>query len=421
MFKKYILKNNLRLVTSKIGGTSTVTVLVLVGVGSKYETKNISGISHFLEHMMFKGTNKRKDTKAITEVLDSVGAEYNAFTSAEYTGYYVKADYTNLDLALDVISDILINSTFKKRDIEKEKGVVIEEINMYKDNPQRQVAQNLDRLLFGDQPAGWDIAGTKESVLSYKRSDVVSHFKKHYFAENMLVCVAGNFDDSKIKNKVYKYFSKIKSNKKTEKPKTIQNQSHPKSLIERKKTDQTHMILAFRSPFNIFSEERFKMMVLANILGGNMSSRMFINIREKLGLAYYIGAGTDFSTDTGYLYIRAGVDNKRAHDAIKGILNELKKIVKRGITEKELKKAKDYFKGKTIMNLESSDELAEFLGIQEILKNKIEEPKNLIKKVNKVKLKDVNSLAKEIFKDENLNLALIGPFKKGEFDNILKV
>ncbi len=421
MFKKYNLKNGIRLVTSKMNGTKTVTVLVLVGTGSKYETKNISGISHFLEHMMFKGTKKRKDTKTITEELDSVGAEYNAFTSNEYTGYYVKADWTNLDLALDIVSDMLLNSKFRKKDMEKEKGVVIEEINMYKDNPQRQVAQNIDKLLFGDQPAGWDIAGTKKSVLSYTRKDLLKYFKDHYVSKNTVVCIAGNFNEKNIKQKVNKYFFSLQKGEPKQKKPTKQRQDSPRSLIEYKKTDQTHIVVALRSDLSLFSEKRFALILLANILGGNMSSRMFINIREKQGLAYYISAGTDFSTDTGYLYIRAGIDNKRVKDAVKSILAELKKVKTKGVTQKELKKAKEYFKGKTIMELESSDELAGFLGTQEILKNKIETQDELIKKVSKVKLSEVNTMAKKLFDNKNLNLALIGPFKQGDFDDVLKI
>ncbi|MEK7453174.1 MAG: pitrilysin family protein [Patescibacteria group bacterium] len=422
MFKKEILKNNIRLITAPMREAMTVTVLVLIGTGSKYEVKEMSGISHFLEHMIFKGTKKRKDTLAISSELDSIGAEYNAFTSNEYTGYYVKADYTKIDLALDVVSDMLLNSKFNPKEIEKEKGVVIEEINMYKDNPMRQVSNNLGNLIYGDQPAGWDIAGTKDIIRSFIRKDVNKYFLSHYTSNNTVVCVAGNFDKEKIKDKVEKYFSGLRHGSKKEKEKVFEDQKNSKSSIEYKKTDQTHMILAFRSFIPIADERAPILSILANILGGNMSSRLFINIREKQGLAYYINAGTDSSTDTGYFYIRAGIDNKRVHNAIEGILNEVKKVKYRGVTETELRRAKDYFKGKMVMDIESSDELAIFLGSQEILKNEILTLEDLIKRIEKVKLSQVNNLAKEIFQDKNLNLALIGPFKnKKEFDGLLKV
>lgn len=422
MYKKEKLKNGIRLVASQLKGTQTVTVLVFIGTGSKYETKDISGISHFLEHMMFKGTEKRKDTLVISEELDSVGTEYNAFTGDEYTGYYVKADYTHLDLALDMVSDMLINSKFRKKDMDKEKGVVIEEINMYKDNPMRQVAQNLESLLYGDQPAGWDIAGTKKSVTAFTRKDVVDYFNSQYTAENTVVCVAGNFDNKKIKEKVEKYFSKIRQGEPKKMDLVLEGQTSPMLDIEHRRTDQTHLFFALRSFISNKDQRRFPLALLANILGGNMSSRLFINVREKQGLSYYISSGADSSSDTGYFWVRAGVDNKRAKDAVKAILRELKKVKQKGVTEAELKKAKEYFKGKTLMDLESSDELASFLGAQEISKKEIFTPEEMIKKVASITLSDINSIAKDIFQNKNLNLALIGPFKdKKEFEEILKI
>jgi len=422
MYKKEKLKNKLRLISSQLKDTQTVTVLVFIKTGSRYETKDISGISHFLEHMMFKGTEKRKNTLVISEELDSVGAEYNAFTGSEYTGYYIKADYTHLNLALDMISDMLINSKFRKKDIEKEKGVVVEEINMYKDNPMRQVAQNLEHLLYGDQPAGWDIAGTKKSVESFSRKDVVSYFNLQYTAENTVICIAGNFDAKNIKKQVEKYFAKIKQGKAKKMLLVKEEQSAPKLNIEYRKTDQTHLFFALRSFISNSDERRFSLAILASILGGNMSSRLFINVREKQGLSYYISSGSDTSSDTGYFWIRAGVDNKRAKEAVSAILKELKKVKAKGVTEAELKKAKEYFKGKTLMDLESSDELAGFLGAQEILKKDILSPKEMIKKIKSVKLSAVNDLAREVFQNKNLNLALIGPFKnKKDFEEILKI
>jgi predicted Zn-dependent peptidase len=422
MYKKEELKNRIRLVTSHLKDTQTVTVLVFVRTGSRYETKNISGVSHFLEHMMFKGTEKRKNTLIISEELDSVGAEYNAFTGTEYTGYYVKADYTHLELALDIISDMLINSKFHKKDIKKEKGVVVEEINMYKDNPMRQVAQNLDHLLYGDQPAGWDIAGTKEGVNSFLRKDIVNYFNLQYIAENMVICVAGNFNKGKIKKQVEKYFSKTKTGEPKNMVAVKEEQAVPMLDIEYKKTDQTHLFFAIRSFISNSDQRRFSLAILANVLGGNMSSRLFINVRERQGLSYYISSGSDTSSDTGYFWVRAGADNKRAKEAVLAILKELKKIKQKGITGAELKKAKEYFKGKTLMDLESSDELASFLGAQEVLKKEILSPSEMMKKVNAVSLSGVNDLAREIFQNKNLNLALIGPFKnKEEFKKILKI
>jgi len=422
MFKKEILKNQIRLITIPKKGTKTVTVLVVVGTGSKYEIKKISGISHFLEHMMFKGTKKRKDTHAISSELDSVGAEYNAFTGNEYTGYYVKADSTHIDLALDMVSDMLINSKLDKKEMQKEKGVVIEEINMYKDNPMRQIDANLESLMYGDQPAGWEIAGTKETVSAFTREEVSNYFKTHYTTKNTIVCIAGNFEVKTIKSRVEKYFNKLRNGENQKKQKVVENQKKPAVFIEYKKTDQTHFILSFRSFINISDKKRYAMSLLANIIGGNMSSRMFINIREKQGLAYYISAGNEATTDTGYFYVRAGVDNKRALSAVKGVLSELKKIKQKGVTKKELKKAKDYMKGKLVMNLEASDDLAFFFGNQEVLKGSLLTLDEIIKSIEKVKISELNSLAKEILLNKNMNLAVIGPFKnEKDFEKALNI
>lgn len=426
MFKKYILKNNMRLVTAPLKSSKTVAVFALVGTGSNYEKKELSGISHFLEHMMFKGTKNRKNTLAITEELDGIGAEYNAFTSNEYTGYYVKLDYTHLDTALDIVSDVMTNSIFQPKEIVKEKGVIIEEINMYKDNPQRQVAQYVENLLYGDQPAGRDITGTKETVSSIKRDDLVEYFNSQYTAKNTVICIAGNFDGKSIKDKVEKYFESFNKGEPNPsvggKEKTFECQKEPASFIQYKETDQTHFFIAIRSFISMFDKKRFALNLLANILGGTMSSRLFTHIREKKGLAYYISSGVDGSSDTGYLWARAGVNNQKAYEAISAVLGELRKIKRKGITQKELKKAKEYFKGKTFMDIESSDEMASFLGMQEILKNEIMTPEEILKNINAVTVSEINKIAKEILKNENLNLALVGPFKeKNKFDDLLKI
>lgn len=422
MFKKHILKNGMRLITAPLKGTKTVAVLALVSTGSNYEEKEMSGISHFLEHMMFKGTKKRKDTLAITEELDGIGAEYNAFTSNEYTGYYVKSDYTHLDIALDIVSDVLVNSIFHPKEISKEKGVVIEEINMYRDNPQRQVAQYIENLLYGDQPAGRDVTGTKETVSAITRSGLTKYFNSQYTAKNTVVCVAGNFDIKTIESKVENYFSSFNGGEPKEKAKVFECQKEPASFIQYKDTDQTHFFIAVRSFISMFDQRRFPLNLLANILGGTMSSRLFTRIREKKGLAYYISSGVDVSADTGYLWVRAGVNNQKAFEAISAVLKELRKIKQKGVTQKELKKAKEYFKGKTFMEIESSDELASFLGMQEVLKNEIMTPEEILKNINNVTVSDINKIAKDILKNENLNLALIGPFKdKKKFEDLLKI
>lgn len=419
MFTKFKLKNGIRLVAAPMSSTKTVTVLAVIGAGSKYENKKNNGISHFLEHMFFKGTKKRPTSQDIAGELDKVGGEYNAFTGQEYTGYYAKVDSSHLDLALDVISDILINSKFNAQEIEKEKGVIIEEINMYQDAPRRYVSELFEKLLYKDQPAGWHIAGEKENIAAFKRSDILDYVASHYTASNMTICVAGNFSKNSINEKINSYFGKIAGGKAKGKNKVKEEQDKPELLLHHKKTDQTHFCLGVRT-YDMFHPSKFAQEILAIILGGNMSSRLFAEVRDKRGLAYYVYTDIGKYTDSGYLVSQAGADNKRIDEAIQVIISEYKKIKKDGISEAELAKAKDFVRGKMALDLESSDEVASFLAGQEILKNKIELPEEILRQINKVTIGEVNNLAKDVFQPQKLNLALIGPFKdRKRFEKLL--
>jgi predicted Zn-dependent peptidase len=413
MFRKIILKNGLRIITVPQRNTQSLTVLVLVGTGSKYEEKEENGISHFLEHMYFKGTKKRPTSKIIAETLDKVGGIYNAFTSEEYTGYFAKVAAPHFDLALDWVSDIFLNSTLPEKEIEKEKGVVIEEIKMRYDHPMEYVQVLWPRLLYGDQPAGWDVAGTEETVSKITRKKLLAYREKQYVAKNTIVALAGNFEEKAAVEKIKKYFSKIKKGEPRKKQKVIEKQREPEVLLHFRETDQTHLCLGVRT-FNLFHPKRYAQDLLAVILGGMMSSRLFEKIRTKLGLAYYIVTETEMNPDTGFLVTRAGLDNKRVEKGILAILEEYEKISKEKVPLSELKKAKDYLKGKTTLLLESSDAKAFFYAGQELLEKKILTPKQIFEKIDQVSQNDLLSLAREIFRPEKLNLALIGPFKEKE-------
>jgi len=421
MFKKTTLKNGLRIITVPQKNTQSLTVLVLVGTGSKYEKKEISGISHFLEHMYFKGTKKRLSTIAIAETLDKVGGIYNAFTAEEYTGYFAKIALSHFDLALDWVSDIFLNSTLPEKEVEKEKGVIIEEINMRQDHPIEYIQILWSKLLYGDQPAGWDIAGTKESVADMTREKLIDYMKKQYVAANTIVSIAGNFNESLAIKKVKEFFSKIKTRKSIEEPKVIERQQKPNLLLHFRETDQTHLSLGVRS-FNLFHPKRYAQDLLAIILGGMMSSRLFIEVRCKLGIAYYINTNSEANPDTGFLFTQTGLDNKNVEKGILTILKEYKKISQKKVPISELKKAKDYLKGKTMLLLESSDAQASFYAGQELLEKKILTPKEIFAKIDKVTQDDILKVAQEIFRPEKLNLALIGPFKdKARFEKILNI
>jgi len=421
MFQKNTLLNGLRIITVPVKNTKAVTVLVLVGAGSKYERKEINGISHFLEHMFFKGTKKRPSTLKIAETLDKVGGVYNASTSKEFTGYFAKVGSEHLDLALDWVSDIFLNSKIESRELEKEKGVIIEELNMYLDTPVKYIGDLWEELLYKDQPAGWRIIGEKENILRFKRKDFLNYLKNHYSALNTVVCVAGNFEQKNILPKVKKYFKKIRKRVPVGKIEVKEIQESPAHLLHFKKTDQTHLCLGVRG-YNLFSPERYAQQLLSTILGGNMSSRLFIKIRERRGLAYYIQTGSEFYTDSGYLVTQTGIPHKEVFKVVNLILEEYKNIRDKKISKEELQKAKDYIKGNLILGLESSDALASFYAFQELLTGKILTLKEKFEMIDKVDREDVKNVAEELFQPKNLNLALIGPHKDAQsFKKILKI
>ena len=419
--KFYAFDSGLRLVCVPMKGTMTATVTVMVGTGSKYESKDINGISHFLEHMMFKGTTKRPGKLDISRELESIGAQFNAFTSKEYTGYYAKASAQKVDVIMDVIFDIFLNSKFDENAIQTERHVIVEEINMYNDDPPRYVSERFEKLLYGDQPSGWDIAGEKETVLGLKRDQFVDYFNTHYIAENTVIGIAGNIDPEVIREKVTGYFENIRRGNKPDKKPIFEKQEGPALDVIYKATDQTHFILGFRA-FNMFDERRYALSVLGSVLGGGMSSRLFDEVREKRGLAYYVSAGQQPYTDSGYFAISAGVNNQRALEGVQVVLDEIRKIKKEGITPLELRQAVDKAIGRTALALEHSDYVSESVAESLIFYNKILTPEEELDKIKKVTLADIMQVASDIFKDENLNLALIGPFKEKEpFREILKI
>jgi predicted Zn-dependent peptidase len=421
MYKKTTLKNNLRIITVPQKSTQAVTVLVLVGTGSKYETKKISGISHVLEHMYFKGTKRRPSQLAVAETLDKIGGIYNAFTSEECTGYYAKVSAGHLEIALDWVSDIFLNSLLPKKELEREKGVIIEEINMYLDTPMIYIGELWKKVLYGDQPAGWDVAGTKESVAGISREDLVNYMKSQYVAQNTIVCVAGRIPARKLLKRINNYFSKIAVEEPLSKPLVIERQRSPQCLLYHKKTDQTHLALGVRA-FDFSHPLRFPLEILGIILGGMMSSRLFMEVREKLGAAYYVKTSVDCNPDTGYLVTQAGIDNSKIEKAISTILKEYKKISRKKVSKSELKKAKDNAKGKLALTLEPSDAKAAFYATQELLENRILTPEEVFKEIDKITANDILKVAKDIFRPDKLNLALIGPFKdKEKFKKLLKI
>lgn len=419
-FNKTTLDNGLRIITVPMIDNPSVTVLVMVEAGSKFEDKKNNGLSHFLEHMVFKGTPRRPKAIDISKELDSIGSHYNAFTSQEFTGYYAKADMRHLDKIIDVVSDMYNNPLFEEEEIKKEKGVIVEEIRMYQDLPQQHVQNIFMELLYGDVPAGWNIAGTEENVKSFTRDQFVKYRSEHYLASSTIVIVSGTFDEHQTIKKIEKAFSTIGISQKSSKLAVKDLQKEPVVKTQFKETDQTHLVIGVRT-FPIKDNRTPAMLVLSTILGRGMSSRLFSKMRDQLGICYYVKTEHNPFTDHGFLSISAGVDNARVKEAVVGIMEECERLKVELVLEEEMKKAKDYIAGTTMLELETSDARAEYCGYQELMKKVIDLPSDIIEKVNKVSAKEIMSLAKDIFINEGLNMALIGRSKNGEeFQEIFK-
>ncbi len=425
MYKKTKLKNGLRLILAPMDNANTVTVLVMIGTGSRFESKELNGMSHFLEHMFFKGTKKRPNALSISTELDGVGANFNAFTGKEITGFYIKTDSKHTDLSVDVMSDILLNSKFNSNEINKERGVILEEMKMVQDTPMHYVADLFEKLIYGNNSLGRLIIGKRENILRFKRADFLKYLNNHYTTKNAVVCIAGGKKEvNRVKSRISKAFNNMNTGDadRTEFENYSQiKQSSPRISVNYKKTDQAHFCLGVRA-YGLNDDSRFALKLLSVILGGNMSSRLFTEVRENRGLAYYIRTTYDAYVDNGYLTTQTGVDKNKIKESIAIILKEYKKIAQRGVSEKDLKKAKEYIKGISSVGMETSDQIANFLTNQEILLNEILTPDEIFRKIDKVTTKDIKNIASDIFVNDKLNLAVIGEYKnKKIFEGVLSM
>ena len=402
-----VCKNGLKIQAVEIPGTNVVTTLILAGAGSRYENKEIAGISHFLEHMFFKGAEKYQTPKDVAEAIDSFGGEFNAFTGKEYAGYYVKSGKENLEKSLDVLSDMLLRSKFDQSEINKERGVILEEMAMYLDAPMYQISWDFEQLVFGDQPLGRDQIGTKEFINNVQHEDFIKYEKELYVPENMVICLAGAVNEKTIEQ-VEKFFQLKDRKQSREMAKFDENLAQEKFKIRKKKTEQYHVSFGVKT----FSErdKRFPALkVLGTILGGNMSSRMFQNVRESKGLCYSIRTQVDEFTDTGLLTTRAGVKLEDVLKAVEAIRFEYDDLLKNGITDTELENAKNYLCGKSDLSTEDTEEVAHHFAKNSLLYGLVEDfdkEKEIIKAVKK---SEVEELAREIFVPENFRFAGIGP------------
>lgn len=421
-YHRTVLENGVKAIVVPVLGVESATTLVMYGAGSRYEEKRTNGISHFLEHMAFKGTTNRPSAREISALIDGIGAEFNAFTGKEYTGYYIKSSVSHVELSLDVLSDMLKNLLLDPAEIEREKGVIIEEINMYEDNPMRNIGDIYESLLYGDTPLGWDTAGVPTIIQSIRREDFIEYMKSLYSANNMTVVVVGNVHVADMNKKIAEYFGDV-DRFSTQKFVAVKDRQTKNIVaIKHKKTEQAHFALGVRTVGLHDKKDRYPLEILSSILGGGMSSRLFYEIRERRGISYYVRTTSDHYLDAGYLATWVGSDPKRIDEAIKLVVDEYVKVAQKGeITEEELTKAKEYTKGHFVLELEDTRSAAVMYASQEILQKEHHNPHEIIERIDKVTLEDVLRVAREYLDTRALSLAVIGNFEdKARFEKLLK-
>lgn len=410
-YKKTTLPNGVRIVTVPAKGNPAATVLVVVETGSNNETKEQNGLSHFLEHMVFKGTKKRSTSSQISLELDSVGAESNAFTSNDFTGYYAKAGKKNWKKILDIVSDMYVNPLLPEAELEKERGVIIQEISMYEDLPQRQVQNVFSKLLYADAPQGRTILGPAQNIKRFTRKDFINYRKLQYTPERTIVVVAGDISPKEVVKASRSLFKDLIKGKRIQRSKVNVNQKKPQILVHKKVTDQTHMVLGFKT-FGAKDKRGIVTTIMAGVLSAGMSARLFKRLREEMGACYYVRASHNQYATYGDFTISTGINLSRLEEVIKVLLEECTKLKEVPVSESELNKVKEYVISHLYMNLETTDAMAEFFGLEEAIKGSMETPEEVEKKIRQVKARDIQKIAQKIFTNDNLNLAIVGNVQK---------
>jgi predicted Zn-dependent peptidase len=406
-YQKTTLPNGVRVIVVPAHDNPSASVMIACETGSNYETKRENGLSHFLEHMLFKGTPTRPTALSVSSELDTIGAESNAFTSSEVTAYYTKAQKKHWKKLLEVVSDMYLNPAFPVADLEKERGVILQEISMYKDLPQRHVWDLLAKHLYGDTPAGRTVLGPGENIKRFTRQDFLGYHRKHYVSTKTIVAIAGDVTLKAALEEVKKIFGALPSVPKRGKEKVKEKQSAPGFAFEKRKSDQTHMVMAFRG-YGAHDKRSVTAALVMGILGHGMSSRLFHRLRTEMGACYYVHSHNEVQTDYGLATISTGIEAKRAVEVTKALLDECKRLTYEKVPDKELQKAKDYMVSHMYMGLETSDSLAGFYVSEEIVHGETRNPTEIEAEIRKVTAEDIMELAKELFREEKLNLAVVG-------------
>jgi predicted Zn-dependent peptidase len=412
-FERHTLDNGLRVLLAPMPQATSVTCMIMLAAGSRYETAETNGIAHFSEHMFFKGTERRPTARDIGTEVDGIGGEFNAFTGKEYTGYYVKCAAEFRDTALDVLVDMLRNSKFAEDEIEREKGVIVEEMNMYYDTPRDFIGGVYEELLYGDQPLGWDIIGRKETVRGATRETFLDYTGRWYHPDRMVVGLGGAVGGDAVE-KIGQLLGDLPGEATgAPAPLVVPNGNGSQIKIHRKESDQAHLCLGVPS-YPLDHPDRYPLQMLATVLGTGMSSRLFTEVRERRGLAYYVFGVNHSYTDAGSLYAQAGVDITRADEAVETVATELRKIVEEPVGQAELDKSRNLAKGRFLLQLENPQGMIIFGLRREVLEGEATDPQEVLDGLDAVTAEDVQRVAQDVIGANGLNLALIGPFDDAE-------
>ncbi len=421
MHQKTVLDSGLRVVTETMPHTQTVSICVFIGTGSRYETDEIAGISHFIEHMVFRGTQKRPTSREISEVIEGVGGILNGGTDREATIYWCKVARSHFSLALELLADMLLHSRFEPQDMEKERRVIIEEINMSYDSPSQRVSQLVDEVLWPGHPLGRDIAGSKESVTAVTRGDMLNYLEAQYLPTGTVISVAGNIKHQRAVDTASRVMAGWTSQGQPLGYDAYREKPARRLCVEERDIEQAHLCLALPG-LSLFHPRRFALDLLNVVLGEGMSSRLFGEIRDRLGLAYSINSFVEHLSDTGSVVVYAGVEPKNLRVALRAILEQLSLLKEKAVSEVELSKAKELSKGRLLLRMEDSRNVAGWLGGQEVLTGDILSVDQVLSIVDAITSDEIKKLARELLVTNRLRLAVVGPISEDEpLDELLKL
>ena len=409
MYEHTTTDKGLRILSNTMPHTQSVSIVLYVGAGSRYETPEEAGISHYIEHMCFKGTPKRPTSKDVSDAIEGVGGVLNAATDRELTSYWCKVPVTHFHEALDVLADIVTQPLFDPEEIEKERPVILEELSMTYDIPSYRADLLIDEVMWPDQPLGRDVGGSRETVSEISRDMLLAYMRRQYTASNLVVSIAGNVSHEQVVEAVEPLFRDFASHEAGAWFPVQEGQSAPSLKVERRKTEQAHICIGVKG-LSADHPDRYALDLLNTALGDGMSSRLFLELREKQSLVYDVHSTSSHLKDCGSFIAYAGVEPKNVGRAIAAVLHELRRV-KDGLQDDELHRVKEFLKGRLVLRMEDSRAVASWMGAQELLQNRVLTVENVLAEVDRVTLADIQRVANDLLVTEKLSMAVVGPYR----------